>query len=96
MTKEIQCDCDLGPVGDGPFCSACGKRTRAEMARFNRRHRLQLPGGFWMQKDDENQWQIGRYERFLAFHLSSNVPCGPGGSFDAEAEDFAKAMSANQ
>jgi len=72
-----------------------GSRTtdrRALMAIFDRGHRLALPNGYWVQKNDDNRWQIGYERMFLAFHLSGNVPVGPGGSMDHEVQRFVEAM----
>jgi hypothetical protein len=65
---------------------------RALMAMFDRGERLNLPGGYWLQKDDNNRWQVGRGKMFMGFNLSSNIPVGPGGSMDHEIREFAEAM----
>ncbi len=65
------------------------------MAVFDRRHRLALPGGYWLQKDDDNRWQVGQGRMFLALHISCNVPVGDGGSIDAAIKEFAEAMRAD-
>jgi hypothetical protein len=64
------------------------------MALFDVGHRLQLSGGYWLQKTDDNRWQVGAGDVFLGFSLDTNVPVGPGGSFDREANEFAEAMCA--
>jgi hypothetical protein len=70
---------------------------RTLMALFDPGHRLSLPGGYWMQKDDDTRWQIGQQigegEMFLGFSLEANVHFGVGGSFDSEAKRFADAMN---
>lgn len=68
-------------------------QPRALMALFDRRHRLDLPGGYWLEKDDDNVWQVGQGEMQLGYQLGTNVLVGPGGSFDSEAERFADAMN---
>lgn len=65
---------------------------RAMMALYDEKHRIDLPGGYWLQKDDDNQWQIGCGDMFLAFSVISNVPVGKGGSLDADVKRFAEAM----
>jgi hypothetical protein len=65
---------------------------RAMMALFDVGHRLSLPGDYWIQKSDDNRWQVGKGEMFLGFSLDTNVPCGPGGSFDAEAQRFSEEL----
>jgi hypothetical protein len=65
---------------------------RPMMALFDRKHRLELPGGYWLQKDDDNQWQIGCEEMALGVSFVSNVPVGEGGSTDGKAQRFAEAM----
>ena len=65
---------------------------RTLMALFDTGHRLSLPSGYWLSKDDDNKWQVGHGESYLAFHIATNLPCGKGGSFDSEAQEFAKLM----
>lgn len=66
-------------------------------ALFGVGHRLPLPNGYWLQKDDENKWQIGgpfggTADVFLALNVSGNVPVGPGGSLDEEIKEFAEGL----
>ncbi len=35
------------------------QNERAMMALFDRGTRLMLPNGYWVQKDDDNRWQVG-------------------------------------
>ena len=65
---------------------------RAMMALFDAGHRLSLPNGYWLRKDDDNIWQVGQGVAYLAFNIATNVPCGKDGSFDGQALEFAKAM----
>ncbi|TIW56706.1 MAG: hypothetical protein E5V54_11345 [Mesorhizobium sp.] len=65
---------------------------RALMALFDQRQRLELRGGYWIEKEDDNQWQIGQGRMALGYSLTTNVPVGKGGSFDAEAKRFAEVM----
>ncbi len=65
---------------------------RAMMALYDAKHRLPLPNGFWLQKDDDNQWQVGCHIMFLGYNISTNVPCGADGSFDGCLRDFANGM----
>jgi len=69
---------------------------RALMALFDAKHRLDLPNGYWLEKSDDNQWQVGKDGGYLACSLISNVPVGAGGSFDGEAKRFADAMLAGR
>lgn len=68
-------------------------------ALFHPGHRLPLPGGFWLQKDDENHWQIGgpmagTADVFWAMQVQGNVPVGRGGSMDHSMLDFSNALCA--
>ena len=65
---------------------------RALMALFDAGHRLSLPNGYWVRKDDDNIWQVGQGVAYLAFNIQTNVPCGRDGSFDGQALEFVKAM----
>ena len=69
----------------------------ALMTSFAPGHRLNLPAGYWMQKDDDTRWQIGQKagegEMLLGFSLEANAHLGAGGSFDSEAKRFANAMN---
>lgn len=71
---------------------------RALMALFDENHRLELRNGYYLQKQDDNQWQIGGpcgdIICLLSMHISGNVPVGRGGSMDSEIKAFADAMSA--
>jgi hypothetical protein len=69
----------------------------ALMTLFAPGHRLNLPAGYWIQKDDDTRWQIGQKvgegEMLLGFSLEANARFGTHGSFDSEAMRFAEAMN---
>src|SRR5262245_9568285 len=67
---------------------------RATMATHDAKDRLALPGGYWLEKQDDNGWWIGRGDLNLALKIGPNVPVGKGGSIDSEIEQFAAAMNA--
>lgn len=71
---------------------------RAMMALFDKRHRLSLPGGWWLEKSDDDVWNIGgplgdEPDVYLAMIITGSVPVGPGGSMDADVKTFADAMN---
>ena len=55
--------------------------------------RLDLPNGYWLEKQDGNCWWLGCGRLNLALKIVPNVPCGPGGSIDSEVEKFAAALA---
>lgn len=70
---------------------------RARMALYDAGHTLPLPGGFWLRKDDDNQWQIGgpfggNAYVYWAMNVSGNVGVGPGGSCDMQVRDLAAGL----
>ena len=67
---------------------------RATMAMYDPNHRLALPGGYWLEKQDDNGWWLGRGELNLALKIVPNVRVGEGGSIDSEIDEFARAMTA--
>lgn len=70
---------------------------KAVMALFDERHRINLSGGWYLEKQDDNQWQIGGpcgdITCLLGMHITGNVPVGVGGSMDSEVKKFAEAMN---
>lgn len=74
--------------------------TRAMMALFDVGHRLPLPNGHSLEKQDEDMWQVrgpmgGTPDVYLAMVITGTVRVGDGGSMDSAAKDFADAMNAN-
>lgn len=74
------------------------KPKRAIMSMFDVGHRLPLPNGFWLQKDDENIWQIGgpmagTPDVFWAMIVRGTVPVSEaGGSMDWAMSKFSDAL----
>lgn len=70
---------------------------RAIMALFDEGHRLDLPGGYYLQKRDDDTWHIGGpladISCLLGFQITSSVPVGRGGSMDHDVKQFAEAMA---
>lgn len=67
---------------------------RALMALFDCGHRLDVPGGYALQKSDDNRWQILKDGIFLGLSVESNVPVGRGGSIDAGIKRIADDLNA--
>src|SRR5689334_668999 len=55
--------------------------------------RLDLPNGYWLEKESDNGWWIGRGRLNLALKIVPSVPCGVGGSIDSEVEKIAAALA---
>jgi hypothetical protein len=67
---------------------------RALMATHDPGDRVQLPGGYWLEKQDDNGWWLGHVEAGnTATKLVPSVPVGLGGSIDATIDEFAAAMN---
>lgn len=70
---------------------------RALMALFDTGHRLELPGGFYLQKRDDNAWEVGGLigdtRALMGMQIGSTIPVGRGGSMDCEIKRFADAMN---
>ena len=65
---------------------------------FQVRHRLPLPNGHWLEKSDENRWQIGgpiggTPDCYLGMNISGNVKVGRAGTMDHSIKEFADAMN---
>jgi hypothetical protein len=66
---------------------------RTLMALFDPKHRLELPGGYWLEKQDDDGWWIGQGGMNLALKITANVPVGKGGSIDHSINAFVAAMN---
>jgi len=72
-------------------------KDQATMALFSERHKLELPGGYYLQKRSDDYWEIGGpigdVKALLGMHITSNIGLGRGGSLDSEIKQFAAALS---
>jgi hypothetical protein len=67
--------------------------TKAIMAIFEPKAKLLLPSGYWVEKQDDDWWSIGRDQMNLALKIIGNVPVGKGGSLDREILEFVEMMN---
>jgi hypothetical protein len=67
---------------------------RTLMAMYGPNDRLALPGGYWLEKQDDKGWWLGCGQLNLALKIVLNVRIGEGGSIDSEIKQFAEAMNA--
>jgi hypothetical protein len=54
--------------------------------------RLDLPNEYWLKKEDDNGWWLGRGRMNLALKIVPSVPCGKGGSIDSAVKEFVRLM----
>jgi hypothetical protein len=69
---------------------------RALMAVYDKGHRISLRNGYWLEKQDDNGWWLGRGWMNLALKIAiiqPSVPVGRGGSIDQDIRDFANAIN---
>ena len=69
------------------------EEKRALMAVYNKGDRIGLRNGYWLEKQDDNGWWIGRGGMNLALKIEPSVPVGNDGSIDQDIRDFASAIN---
>lgn len=64
------------------------------MTLYDRGQRIDLLGGYWLEKVDDNQWRLMSGRMDLALSIRPNLPVSPGGSIDRDICTLAEALAA--
>lgn len=68
--------------------------ARALMATHDPGDRLDLPGEYWLRKQDDNAWELGWGNCTWLLKIVPDKPCGHDGSIDQEIDDFVRKVGA--